>query len=84
LFRSGFSRQNMRKYATNQTEGRQAFPVPAFIGEPSLWHLAEITSWLKSCTAVAVPPNVIEVSKVAAKINSEVDSERVRRIQELT
>ena len=62
----GFSRQNMRKYATGQVEGREAFPVPAFIGEPSLWHLAEIASWLKSYTAVAIPHNVIAVSKVAA------------------
>src|SRR6185437_4879077 len=37
----GFSRQNMRKYATGHTAGRAAFPVPAFIGEPTLWHMAE-------------------------------------------
>jgi hypothetical protein len=79
----GFSRQNMRKYATGQVEGREAFPVPAFIGEPSLWHLAEIASWLKAYTVVAIPPNVIAVSKVAAMINFEVECERLKRILEL-
>ena len=79
-----FSRQNMRKYATGQLTGvRQAFPAPVIIGEPSLWHLAEIISWLRLNTSVQAPANVFEVSKVAAEINHEVEGERLKIIREL-
>jgi hypothetical protein len=79
----GFSRQNMRKYATGQSGLREAFPVPAFIGEPSLWHLAEIASWLKSNTGIVPPYDVLEMSKAAAEINFQMETERLKRIREL-
>ena len=79
----GFSRQNMRKYATGLPASREAFPAPAILGEPSLWHLAEIASWLKLNTTVRPPPDVLEVSKAAARINFEVERERMRKILEL-
>lgn len=79
----GFSRQNMRKYAIGQSSAPLAFPPPAVIGDPSLWHLAEITSWLKLNTAILPPPAVFEVAKAAARINFEVETERQRRILQL-
>lgn len=80
----GFTRQNMRKYATGQLAGtRQAFPAPVIIGEPSLWHLAEIVSWLKANTSVQPPDRVFAVAKVAAEINHEVEAERLKRIRQL-
>ncbi|HXT80688.1 MAG TPA: DNA-binding protein [Acetobacteraceae bacterium] len=79
----GFSRQNMRKYAVGQSSAPEAFPPPAIIGDPSLWHLAEIASWLKLNTAILPPPAVFEVAKVTARINFEVESERQKRIVEL-
>lgn len=72
----GFTRQNMRKYAT----GKTTFPAPAHIGDPSLWHLAEIVAWLRENTAVQPRDDVFEVAKAAAKINFETEQRRVRRI----
>jgi predicted DNA-binding transcriptional regulator AlpA len=79
----GFSRQNMRKYATGQSAAQDTFPAPAIMGEPSLWHLAEIASWLRLNTTVQPPPDVLEVSKAAARINFEVERERLKKILEL-
>jgi predicted DNA-binding transcriptional regulator AlpA len=75
----GFTRQNMRKYAT----GKAAFPAPAHVGDPSLWHLAEIVAWLRANTAVQPRDDVFEVAKAAAKINFETEQRRVRRILNL-
>src|SRR5580698_9678896 len=33
----GFTRQNMRKYATGQAGGPATFPPPVVLGDPSLW-----------------------------------------------
>jgi predicted DNA-binding transcriptional regulator AlpA len=79
----GFSRQNMRKYATGQSGAREAFPPPVIVGDPSLWHLAEIVAWLRQNTAVQPPVDVLEVSKAAAKLNFEVERRRVRKILQL-
>ena len=80
----GFTRQNMRKYATGQLAEREPFPAPVVIGEPSLWHLAEIVAWLRLNTDVRASADVFEVSKAAAAINFEVETERVKKIRELT
>jgi hypothetical protein len=80
----GFSRQNMRKYATGRSAAHDTFPAPAIMGEPSLWHLAEIAWWLKVNTTVQPPRDVLEVSKAAARINFEVERERLKKILELT
>jgi predicted DNA-binding transcriptional regulator AlpA len=79
----GFSRQNMRKYATGTSAGRRPFPRPIHVGEPSLWHLAEIAAWLRQNTSVHPAPEVLEVSKAAARINFEAEQKRIRLIQEL-
>jgi predicted DNA-binding transcriptional regulator AlpA len=79
----GFSRQNMRKYATGQAGGPDAFPPPAVLGEPSLWHLAEIVVWFTLNTNVHSPEHVLEVSKAAAKVNFEIERKRLKRILEL-
>jgi hypothetical protein len=80
----GFSRQNMRKYATGQSGGEAAFPLPVVLGEPSLWHLAEIVAWLRINTSVRPAEQVFAVSKAAAKINFGVEKQRLKRILELS
>jgi hypothetical protein len=79
----GFSRQNMRKYATGQSGAPGVFPVPVVLGDPSLWHLAEIVAWLKLNTIVRPPHGVLEVAKAAAKLNFEVERTRLRKILQL-
>jgi len=71
------SRQNIRKYATETVARRPAFPLPVIIGEPSLWHLAEIVSWFNKNTAINAPPNVLEISKAAAQMNYDVGKKRI-------
>lgn len=80
----GFSRQNMRKYAVGQSGGPTAFPLPVVVGDPSLWHLAEIVAWLRLNTRVQPPEGVLEVSKATAKLNFEVERERLNRILEFS
>jgi len=80
----GFSRQNMRKYATGQSGGPKAFPVPAVLGDPSLWHLAEIVAWLKLNTNIVTSDCVLDVSKAAARMNFEVEKKRLKRILALS
>ena len=80
----GFSRQNMRKYAIGQSGGPEAFPQPVVVGDPSLWHLAEIIVWVKLNTRVQPPENVLEVSKATAKLNFEVECKRLHRILEFS
>jgi hypothetical protein len=80
----GFSRQNMRKYATGQSSVTAAFPLPVVLGDPSLWHLVEIVAWFKLNTTVRSPDHVLEMSKAAAKLNFEVQRERLERILALS
>jgi predicted DNA-binding transcriptional regulator AlpA len=77
----GFSRQNMRKYATGQSGGPEAFPPPVVLGDPSLWHLAEIVAWLKLNTGIEPPDQILAVSKAAAAVNFAVERSRLKRIR---
>jgi hypothetical protein len=76
----GYSRQNMRKYATGQIRARATFPPPSVVGDPSLWHLAEITAWLRLNTDVQPPADLCAVARAAAKINFEVERARLERL----
>lgn len=76
----GFSRQNMRKYATGQSSAAASFPPPVVTGEPGLWHLAEIVAWLRDNTSVRAPAEVLAVAKAAAKLNFEIERDRQERI----
>lgn len=78
----GFTRQNMRKYATGVGSAREAFPIPTILGEPSLWHFAEIARWLQANTSVELNPEMVEVSKIAARMNWEIEGRRVEKIME--
>ncbi len=78
-----FSRQNMRKYAVGTAPNRAAFPPPVIVGEPSLWHLAEIVAWLRLNTAVQPPDALLDIAKAAARVNFEIETGRLRRIAEL-
>lgn len=74
------SRQNMRKYATGSSKSRAAFPLPTVLGDPTLWHLAEIIAWLGSNTAMQPSPQLCAVARAAAVVNFEVEVKRVQQI----
>lgn len=67
----GSSRQNLRKYAAGEiTTVKARFPAPVLTGKTaSYWHLAEALRWLEINTSLRVPPQVKDVSFVAAKKN---------------
>jgi hypothetical protein len=70
----------MRKYAIGGSAGKAAFPAPIHVGEPSLWHLAEIIAWLRANTGIQPRDDMFEVAKAAARINFEAEQRRVGRI----
>lgn len=76
----GFSRQNMRKYATGQASTPAAFPLPTILGDPSLWHLAEIIAWLRANTAIQPSSELCAAAKAAARINFKLERKRLQQI----
>jgi hypothetical protein len=64
------SRQNIRKYVV----GYPNFPRPAVTGKFQLWHLWEIAKFDK----FSIPETIIEISKVAWKLNPDVQNRKFK------
>ena len=76
----GCSRQNIRKYAAGEIKTLEtAFPQPVVSGAATLWSLYEVTDWFKRNTDLRPPRSVIEVSRIARRINVGI---QLRRVQE--
>jgi hypothetical protein len=63
----GRTRQNMRNLILDND--RQS-PVPVYEGTPSLWHLAEILTWLQSEKKYAIDAELLEIAKINMEINT--------------
>ncbi|MCK9801516.1 DNA-binding protein [Pseudomonas sp. MAFF 302030] len=63
----GVSRQNMRKLMLSHG-GR--FPLAIHEGQVSLWHLAEVLTWLDSKGGYTLQHPVIEVARIAQQVNT--------------
>ncbi len=61
----GCSRQNIRKHLIDKPTA----PPPAHVGNPSLWHLAEVSGYLGACMRLSVDPAVIEAAESAWQLN---------------
>lgn len=62
----GKTRQNMRKlieYGLNS-------PPPVYDGTPTLWHLADLLSWLETEKTYSIDPSLLETANAAKQINS--------------
>lgn len=70
----GVSRQNMRKLMLGHAE---SFPLAIHEGSSSLWHLAEVLSWLDSKGGYPLKHPVIEVARVAQQVNTAKESKRI-------
>ncbi|VVN84626.1 helix-turn-helix transcriptional regulator [Pseudomonas fluorescens] len=70
----GVSRQNMRKLML--THG-SSFPLAVHEGKASVWHLAEVLSWLDAKGGYNVEQPVIEVARIAQSVNLAKESRRV-------
>ncbi len=62
----GVSRQNMRKLMLAHPG---SFPAPIHEGGGSIWHLAEVLTWLEAKGGYLLERSVLEVSRVALQVN---------------
>lgn len=72
----GVSRQNMRKLMLAHPG---SFPAPVHEGSTSLWHLADVLSWLEAKGGYTLARDVMEVATVALQINVAKESQRLAR-----
>lgn len=62
----GMSRQNMRKLMLAYPG---SFPAPVHESSASIWHLADVLTWLQAKGGYAIPLDVLEVARVAWQVN---------------
>ncbi len=70
----GMSRQNMRKLLLAHP---QTFPAPVHEGSASVWHLADILSWLHARGSHKVSGELLELAAAALKANVAKEQERL-------
>ncbi|MBN9474588.1 MAG: DNA-binding protein [Bordetella sp. SCN 67-23] len=73
---AGVSRQNMRKLMLAHPG---SFPAPVHEGSTSIWHLADVLAWLQARGGYSLPDDVMEVARVALKINVAREGRRLPR-----
>ena len=61
----GVSRQNLHKLMAKH----KSFPAPIHAGSFSLWHLADLMSWLQLTQDYQLEASKLEVARVAKQIN---------------
>jgi len=70
----GVSRQNMRKLMLAH---RGSFPVPVHEGSTSIWHLAEVLTWLVGNGDYVLDRNVLETARATLEVNSAREAGRL-------
>ncbi|WP_150641526.1 helix-turn-helix transcriptional regulator [Pseudomonas fluorescens] len=69
----GVSRQNMRKLMLTHCT---SFPLAVHEGKTSVWHLAEVLSWLDAKGGYRLEQPVIDVARIAQSVNLVKESRR--------
>jgi hypothetical protein len=67
----GISRQAVRKLWLTQ---QYRFPAPVHDGNPAIWHLACLLSWMRARRYRDIDPRLMEVARVAMRLNVERES----------
>ena len=70
----GVSRQNMRKLMLAHPG---SFPAPVHEGSASIWHLADVLTWLQAKGGYAQARDVLDVAQVALQVNAAKEGRRV-------
>jgi predicted DNA-binding transcriptional regulator AlpA len=70
----GMSRQGMRKLMVSYTS---SFPAPVHEGSASIWHLADVLSWMQDKGTYTVPQCTLDVARVAMQVNINKEHKRV-------
>lgn len=72
----GVSRQNMRKLMLAHPG---SFPAPVHEGSASIWHLADVLTWLQAKGSYALANDVLDVARVALQVNVAKEGQRLPR-----
>jgi predicted DNA-binding transcriptional regulator AlpA len=72
----GVSRQNMRKLMLAHPG---SFPAPVHEGSVSIWHLADVLTWLQAKGSYALAKDVLDVARVALQVNAAKEGQRLPR-----
>lgn len=70
----GVSRQNMRKLMLAHPS---SFPTPVHEGSASIWHLADVLTWLQAKGSYSFTKNVLDVAQVAQQVNVAKEGRRL-------
>ncbi len=69
----GLSRQNMRKLMLAHSK---SFPVPVHEGSTTLWHLADVLTWLDARGSYNLDRGIVSVAQAAMQINIAKEQQR--------
>ncbi|PLC48699.1 DNA-binding protein [Pollutimonas subterranea] len=72
----GVSRQNMRKLMLAHPG---TFPAPVHEGSASIWHLADVLTWLQAKGSYSLAENVLDVAREALLVNLAKEGRRLPR-----
>jgi predicted DNA-binding transcriptional regulator AlpA len=72
----GVSRQNMRKLMLAHPG---SFPVPVHEGSASIWHLADVLTWLQTKGSYSLTKDILDVARVALQANVAKEGRRLPR-----
>jgi predicted DNA-binding transcriptional regulator AlpA len=72
----GVSRQNMRKLMLAH---QGSFPAPVHEGSASIWHLADVLTWLQAKGSYSLARDVLDVACVALQVNVAKEGRRLAR-----
>ncbi|RSE86911.1 helix-turn-helix transcriptional regulator [Achromobacter denitrificans] len=72
----GVSRQNMRKLMLAHSG---SFPAPVHEGSASIWHLADVLTWLQAKGSYSLAKDVLDVARVALQVNVAKEGQRLPR-----
>ena len=70
----GVSRQNMRKLMLAHPS---SFPTPVHEGSTSIWHLADVLTWLQARGNYSLTKDVLDVAQVALRVNVAKEGRRL-------
>jgi predicted DNA-binding transcriptional regulator AlpA len=70
----GVSRQYMRKLMLTHAG---SFPAPVHEGSASIWHLADVLTWLQAKGGYSPAPQVLQVAQVALQVNVAKEGQRL-------
>jgi len=54
-----------------------SFPVPVHEGSASIWHLADVLTWLQTKGSHSLAPEVLQIAQVALQVNAAKEGSRV-------